>query len=150
MAKTGVKAKYNQDDDDAKLKPRRWNCSNSANSSPPSRRWLPSAKAPIKLWPKPPIPWSPTSRLKRNNGRQKRMRWHRSHDPLKRAYDSYQKVSLPFATDPLGKSAGTAASKLATDKGVAAELAARKILRLAHAIHRSGKPGGKAHNLENL
>jgi peroxiredoxin len=46
-------------------------------------------------------------------------------EPLK-AYDLYHKVAAVFPNDPMGKSAVAAAKKLATNKAIAPELAARK------------------------
>jgi peroxiredoxin len=46
-------------------------------------------------------------------------------DPLK-AYDLYQKVATTLPTDELGKGSAAAAKKLAADKSVAHEIAARK------------------------
>jgi hypothetical protein len=46
-------------------------------------------------------------------------------EPLK-AYDLYQKAAAAMPTDEVGKSAAAAAKKLATEKSVASELAARK------------------------
>jgi peroxiredoxin len=46
-------------------------------------------------------------------------------EPLK-AYDLYQKIAAALPADELGKSSAAAAKKLATDKSIAPELAARK------------------------
>jgi hypothetical protein len=53
-------------------------------------------------------------------------------DPIK-AYDLYQKIAASLPGDALAKTASAAAGKLAREKAVAAELAARKVYNLTEA-----------------
>ena len=63
-------------------------------------------------------------------------------EPLK-AYDLYHKVAAVLPTDELGKGAAAAAKKLATDKSVAHEVAARKAFTTLSQTMGQLAPGGQ-------
>ena len=123
LKKTGVQTKYNFAEYDNKLKP--------ALELLEFGQYGPGLRA--------LVPYSKVSNRAQSEGAKKliaevkaeAVKWKVDADdaagiePLK-AYDLYQKIASALPTDELGKSATAAAKKLATDKSIAPELAARK------------------------